>query len=624
MGECSGEPELRIVPKFERKDDYVLVGACTSDLLINLHPVEPWVIFAPNWFALQVWNYDDGTQVALWELPVAQGALEAQFITQNNWIVVKEFNSLAIYDKQGSKLQRIKALMGKTDESYPLSMAVHPTLPYLMAGFGDDNFFLWYWGEGWEKSEKVVLRGHSGCVRQVVFHPIESHIFASAGGEGTIKVWNLEDASVIRTLEGDESDVRKTASEIGFGNGLHKSLMISLHCNKRCVYVWDYESGACVAKWDAHEEKCESAFFHPHLPYIFTAAEDGEVKVWSDSNYQQVSSYFCPWEGELQRMRPCGKSNMLVLGGGGEFRAEKVVTRGEEKDNKKEPEQKEFEILAERPRIEPKNEFADSVANSLSLRRRLSTGCVADGSRGDLLGFLFGAIRPGCRRRLTQELTVPIAQLADHLDVSIVSQVDPRLVPHVTSRTLSPYLQWSACVEGFPSRIPPSRLDYLDPRNIVDPAFYRPPCEDELEEIIREELAEESSEEEEENPNEDEGEPAQHQGGAEDELLQTESEEEAEEEDNEQGSGDDNDEEKANKDPQLKIVPVADLPISNDPTLDPEPPQPDDGHVAQVAGPSARRPPSPPRLLIGFDAIEDDTAFKNALDFNAGCWGVDL
>ncbi|GBG86264.1 hypothetical protein CBR_g41257, partial [Chara braunii] len=214
---------------------------------------------------------------------------------------------------------------------------------------------------------------------------------------------------------------------------------------------------------------------------------------------------------------------------------------------------------------------------------------------GDLLGFLFGAVRPGYRRLLTQELTVPIAQLADHLDISIVSQVDPQLVPHVTSRTLSPYLQWSACVEGFPSRIPPSRLDYLDLRDIVDPTFYRPPCEDELEEIIREELAEESSEEEEENLNEDEGKPTQHQEGDEDEVLQTESEEEAEEEDNEQGSGDDNDEEQANEDPQLEIAPVADLPISNDPTLDPKPPQPDDGHVAQVVGPSARRPPSPPR-----------------------------
>ncbi|GBG63315.1 hypothetical protein CBR_g37672 [Chara braunii] len=156
--------------------------------------------------------------------------------------------------------------------------------------------------------------------------------------------------------------------------------------------------------------------------------------------------------------------------------------------------------------------------------------------------------RPGCRRLLTQELTVPIAQLADDLDVSIVSQVDPRLVPHVTSRTLSPYLQWSACVEGFPSRISPSRLDYLDPRDIVDPAFYRPSYEDELEEIIREELAEESSEEEEENPNKDEGEPAQQQEGEEDELLQTENEEEAEEEHSEQGSGDDNDEEHADED----------------------------------------------------------------------------
>ncbi|GBG69030.1 hypothetical protein CBR_g3728 [Chara braunii] len=126
-----------------------------------------------------------------------------------------------------------------------------------------------------------------------------------------------------------------------------------------------------------------------------------------------------------------------------------------------------------------------------------------------------------------------------------------------------------------------TRLHRPDPRDIVDPVFYRPPYEDELEEIIREELAEETSEEEEENLNEDEGEPAQQQEGGEDELQQAESEEEAEEE-SEQGSGDDNDEEQANEGPLLEIAPVADLPISNDPTLDPEPPQPDDGHVAQI------------------------------------------
>ncbi|GBG85935.1 hypothetical protein CBR_g40748 [Chara braunii] len=123
-----------------------------------------------------------------------------------------------------------------------------------------------------------------------------------------------------------------------------------------------------------------------------------------------------------------------------------------------------------------------------------------------------------------------------------------------------------------------------------------PPYEDELEEIIGEELAEESSEEEEENPNEDEEGPGQQREGEEDELLQTENEEEEEEEDSEQGSGDDNDEEHADEDPQLEIAPVVDLPISNDPMLDPEPPQPDDSDVAQMVGPSAgERPPSPPR-----------------------------
>ncbi|GBG81117.1 hypothetical protein CBR_g31793 [Chara braunii] len=184
---------------------------------------------------------------------------------------------------------------------------------------------------------------------------------------------------------------------------------------------------------------------------------------------------------------------------------------------------------------------------------------------GDLLGFLFGAVRPGCRRLLTQELTIMIAQLADDLDVSITSQDDARLVPHITSRTLLPYLQWSACVEGFPSRIPPSRLDYLDPRDILDPAFYRPPYENELDEIVREELAEESSEEE-EDQNEGEGEPAEQGESEEDE--ENEGEEGTGEESSEQGSGD----ESTTTTAPAGDCAGADRKISNDPTIDPEPP----------------------------------------------------
>ncbi|GBG82107.1 hypothetical protein CBR_g34388 [Chara braunii] len=352
MGDSSGEPELRLAPKFERKDKEILESGCTRGLLVNVHPVEPWVIFSPAGQSLQVWNCDDGTQVASWAIPdVNNDAYEAQFITQEDWIAVRRLCSLAIYDKQGSNLRCIKVLTGETYRMRTHAMAVHPTLPYLSAAFAQDDILLWRWGQGWEK---IVLKGHSRWVYQVVFHPRESHIFASAGSDSTIKVWSLKTMSVLNTLE--EDDHYGYIDEIGFGNGLHKSLLIS--SLDRCICVWDYES---VAKWVPHKYNPISAFFHPRLPYIFTAADDGEIRVWSDSTYQQVSSYFCRWAGMVRRMHPCAKSNMVLLGGRGEFLVAQVLsTRGEEED-KKELEQR-GSLFAGRRRIQLENGV---LANSL-------------------------------------------------------------------------------------------------------------------------------------------------------------------------------------------------------------------------------------------------------------------
>ncbi|GBG59820.1 hypothetical protein CBR_g54922 [Chara braunii] len=157
---------------------------------------------------------------------------------------------------------------------------------------------------------------------------MEPQIFASAGGDDTIKVWNLGKRSVIQSLK----DTGKGyINQIGFYNGLEKSLLISSHSEKGSVKVWDYKKGVCLAKWEACKQAIKSVLFHPRLPYIFTAAKDGEIRVWNDSNYQEVASYFRAWDGDFNGMGACKTSDMLILAGNAEFRVVQVVKKREEK-----------------------------------------------------------------------------------------------------------------------------------------------------------------------------------------------------------------------------------------------------------------------------------------------------
>ncbi|GBG76807.1 hypothetical protein CBR_g23022 [Chara braunii] len=220
---------------------------------------------------------------------------------------------------------------------------------------------------------------------------------------------------------------------------------------------------------------------------------------------------------------------------------------------------------------------------------------------GDLLGFLFGSVRPGHRPPIVQELIVPIVQLADDLPLDIVSQSDDSPAPHVIPIALTPYLQWTTCLEepGSDNTLP-SRQEYLKPYGIIDRAFYPREPEEVLQEATKEEgdADEETSEE---------GSYSEYSEGE-----QSEEEEELEEEeDEEEGTGwewEDLPEEAARtgteaedleaarrreeiaaEKNQLEIVSGASLCINDDPTRDPEPPEPEDGGSATAAPSTSRR-----------------------------------
>ncbi|GBG80954.1 hypothetical protein CBR_g31511 [Chara braunii] len=216
---------------------------------------------------------------------------------------------------------------------------------------------------------------------------------------------------------------------------------------------------------------------------------------------------------------------------------------------------------------------------------------------------------------IVQELTIPLAQLVDNLPLDIVSQGDESPVPRVLTRTLTAYLQWSACLEEPRSKNnPPSQQGYLNPRKIIDIAFFHPRTASEDEELAIEEEEEEEKGDEEDGEEEEtpkEGSYGEHSEG--DQSEEDEEKEEKEEEEDleleeseweisaEQAEHTDvqaEDPEAARKREeiaagkrQLKFASGANLPIADDPAKDPEPPKPEDGDpgVETSSAPARRR-----------------------------------
>ncbi|GBG70822.1 hypothetical protein CBR_g8122 [Chara braunii] len=310
--EC-GETETG--PQLLRKLDITLPDSSWAPMVqIDVHPHEPWVLCTRTGCSLlQVWNYEDGTQVASGEVQERVG--EAKFLMQRDWFVVQDYSRrrFDIYEMKSSNWQHVTRVEQSPDSASVYgSMAVHESLPYILTSNGSAVILL-HWRQNWEE---IQLGHHCEGVTAVAFHPIESGIFASSGYDYTIKIWDVDSMSIIRTFYTERRSIVKSIKFCGRFS--KRSLMIAAHCANSTTpgvaRVFDFRRGVCLAELTGHSAGFTSAFLHPRLPYLFSASGDGEIRVWSELDYHLVASYICE-STFLTGIALCKNSDLLIVGG---------------------------------------------------------------------------------------------------------------------------------------------------------------------------------------------------------------------------------------------------------------------------------------------------------------------
>lgn len=138
---------------------------------------------------------------------------------------------------------------------------------------------LWNWEKSWTCQQ--VFEGHTHYVMQVVFNPKDNNTFASASLDRTVKVWQLGSPTANFTLEGHEKGVNC----VDYYHGGDKPYLIS-GADDRYVKIWDYQNKTCVQTLEGHTQNISAVCFHPELPIVLTASEDGTVKIWHAGTYR--------------------------------------------------------------------------------------------------------------------------------------------------------------------------------------------------------------------------------------------------------------------------------------------------------------------------------------------------
>jgi len=178
-------------------------------------------------------------------------------------------------------MEKVKDFEAHSD--YIRYVEIHPSLPYFVSSSDDMTIKLWDWDRGFECTQ--FFEGHSHYVMMVKFNPKDTNTFASASLDRSVKVWGLGSPVHHYTLEGHERGVNC----VDYYPSGDKPYILS-GADDRTVKVWDYQTKSIVHTLEGHTHNVCSVLFHPKLPLIASASEDGTVRLWQSTTYRHENT----------------------------------------------------------------------------------------------------------------------------------------------------------------------------------------------------------------------------------------------------------------------------------------------------------------------------------------------
>lgn len=194
--------------------------------------------------------------------------------------------------------QKAKAVFTRKAHDKDINaLDVNPTGQLFASASQDKTVKIWSVAEG---EVQGILRGHKRGVWSVSFAPTNTPVIhgdkgAVAGrgliltgsGDKTVKMWSMSDYACIRTFEGHSNSILKVAWLRQHAEGdKSKRVQFASAGGDGLVKVWDANSGETETTLDNHEDRVWALTVHPETNTIVSGSADSTVTFWQDTSSQ--------------------------------------------------------------------------------------------------------------------------------------------------------------------------------------------------------------------------------------------------------------------------------------------------------------------------------------------------